>query len=54
MTEASTQLEVIGIRGMTVQAVSDAAKVFYEHIGFEPSPIDPELLMITLSDLKVC
>ena len=46
--------DVIGIRGMTVQAVSDAAKVFYEHIGFEPSPIDPKLLMMTLSDLKVC
>ncbi len=46
--------DVIGIRGMTVQALTDEAKVFYEHIGFEPSPIDPRLLMITLSDLNVC
>lgn len=44
--------DVIGIRGMTVQALSDEAKVFYEHVGFEPSPIDPRLLMITLTDLK--
>lgn len=46
--------DVIGIRGMTVQALSDEAKVFYEHVGFEPSPIDPRLLMITLTDLKDC
>ncbi len=46
--------DVIGIRGMTVQALSDEAKDFYEHIGFEPSPIDPKLLMITLADLKLC
>jgi GNAT superfamily N-acetyltransferase len=46
--------DVIGIRGMTVQALSDDAKVFYEHIGFEASPMDPKLLMITLADLKMC
>ena len=44
--------EVIGVRGMTVQALSDDAKVFYEHMGFEASPIAPNLLMITLADLK--
>jgi GNAT superfamily N-acetyltransferase len=46
--------DVIGLRGMMVQALSDEAKVFYEHVGFEPSPIDPRLLMITLADLKDC
>jgi len=45
---------VIGIRGMTVQALSNDAKVFYEHMGFEPSPLDPNLLMIALADLKMC
>lgn len=45
--------DVIGIRGMTVQALSDDAKLFYEHMGFEPSPLDPKLLMITLADLKM-
>ena len=45
---------VIGIRGMTVQALSDDARVFYEHMGFEPSPLDSNLLMITLADLKLC
>ena len=46
--------DVIGVRGMTVQALSDEAKTFYEHMGFEPSPLDPKLLMITLADLKMC
>ena len=46
--------DVIGIRGMTVQALSDDARVFYDHMGFEPSPLDPNLLMITLADLKMC
>lgn len=46
--------DAIGIRGMTVQALSDEAKVFYEHVGFEPSPLDPRLLMITLTDLMDC
>ena len=46
--------DVIGIRGMTVQALSDDARIFYEHMGFEPSPLDPNLLMMTLADLKMC
>lgn len=41
----------IGIRGMTVHALTDEAKAFYEKVGFEPSPIDAHLLMISLSDL---
>lgn len=43
--------DAIGIRGMTVYAISDEAKAFYEKAGFESSPLDPHLLMITLADL---
>jgi GNAT superfamily N-acetyltransferase len=46
--------DAIGIRGLTVQALSNEAKVFYEHLGFEPSAQDPQLLMITLADLRNC
>lgn len=46
--------DAIGIRGLIVQALSDDAKRFYEQVGFEPSPIDPQLLMITLADLIGC
>ncbi len=41
----------IGIRGMTVHALTDEAEAFYEKVGFEPSPLDTHLLMITLADL---
>lgn len=46
--------DAIGIRGMVVQALSDEARWFYEAVGFEPSPIDANLLMVTLADLMVC
>lgn len=44
--------DTIGIRGMIVNALSAEAKAFYERIGFEPSPLDPMTLMVTLADLK--
>lgn len=43
--------ETIGIRGMLVHALSDEAQEFYPRVGFEPSPIDPMMLMVTLGDL---
>ena len=46
--------ETIGIRGIVVHALSKEAKTFYEHVGFEPSPLEPMTLMVTLSDLKAC
>ncbi len=41
-----------GIRGLVVQALGEPAKVFYEHLGFDPAPLDPMTLMITLADLR--
>ena len=46
--------DIIGIRGIVVQAVSLQAKSFYEHMGFTVSPLGPMTLMITLPDLKAC
>ena len=40
--------DTIGIRGMIVHALSAEAKAFYERTGFEPSPLDPMTLMVTL------
>lgn len=42
--------ETIGIRGMLVHALSDEAREFYLRVGFEPSPMDPMMLMVTLGD----
>jgi predicted N-acetyltransferase YhbS len=46
--------DAIGVRGLVVHALSEDAKVFYQKVGFDPSPLDPMTLMITLADLKAC
>lgn len=42
----------IGIRGILVHAISEEAKVFYAALGFDPSPLDPMTLMVTLADAR--
>lgn len=44
--------DAIGIRGMLVHALSPEAQAFYEHVGFERSPLEPMTLMATLSDVR--
>ncbi|MGH8548156.1 MAG: GNAT family N-acetyltransferase [Methylococcales bacterium] len=46
--------DIIGIRGLIVHALSAEAKAFYRQAGFEPSPLDPMTLLITIADLKGC
>jgi hypothetical protein len=52
--ESPRQADVIGMRGLVAHAISEEARVFYEHVGFEPSPIGLTTLMITLADLSAC
>jgi GNAT superfamily N-acetyltransferase len=40
--------KTIGIRGMLVHALYAEAREFYLKVGFEPSPIDSMMLMVTL------
>jgi GNAT superfamily N-acetyltransferase len=44
--------DAIGIRGLLVHAIDDSARSFYQRLGFDPSPLDPMTLMITLADLR--
>ncbi|MGD9538496.1 MAG: GNAT family N-acetyltransferase [Alphaproteobacteria bacterium] len=44
--------EIAGIRAMLVHASSDDAKRFYERCGFQPAPLDPMTLMITMQDAR--
>lgn len=44
----------IGIRGLLVHAIDDDARAFYQRLGFDPSPLDPMTLMITLTDMRAC
>lgn len=44
--------DAIGIRGIVVHAISPEAKMFYVALGFDPSPREPMLLMVTLADVR--
>ncbi|MEO1246159.1 MAG: GNAT family N-acetyltransferase [Pseudomonadota bacterium] len=44
--------QIAGIRAFVVHALSEEAKRFYEHFGFQPSPTDPLDLMTTLKDAQ--
>lgn len=44
--------DAIGIRGLIVHALSDEAAAFYRRLGFDASPLDPMILMVTLADLR--
>ena len=44
--------DIIGGRAVLVHAKDNQAKSFYEHFGFEPSPIDQFHLYLLLKDIK--
>ena len=44
--------DIAGIRAILVHAISEEARRFYQRCGFQPSPIDPMTLMITLRDAE--
>jgi GNAT superfamily N-acetyltransferase len=44
--------DIAGIRAILVHAISEDARRFYQRCGFQPSPVDPMTLMITLRDAE--
>jgi len=44
--------DAIGIRGIVVHALSEQARSFYLALGFDPSPMEPMTLMVTLADVR--
>lgn len=48
----SQAADTIGIRGIVVHAISEQARKFYLALGFDPSPLDPMTLMVTLADIR--
>jgi len=44
----SQAASIMGIRGLLVHAISDEAKAFYEHYGFQCSPNHPMTLVLSL------
>jgi GNAT superfamily N-acetyltransferase len=43
--------EQIGVRGILVHATSATARSFDLHMGFDPSPTDPNSLLLRLADV---
>ncbi len=43
--------DIVGIRAVLVHAKDDAAKRFYEHFDFEPSPVDPMHLFLLVKEI---
>jgi GNAT superfamily N-acetyltransferase len=41
--------DIIGLRAILVHTISDEAVRFYERCGFNPSPVDPMTLMMTVA-----
>lgn len=42
---------IMGVRGLLVHAISEPARVFYEHHGFVASPTNPLTLVLSLKGL---
>ena len=45
-------VDAVGIRGMIVHALSEQARDFYLGLGLDESPLDPMILMTTITDLR--
>jgi GNAT superfamily N-acetyltransferase len=52
LTRIEKAADIVGVRAVMVHAVDRAARRFYEHFEFEPSPVDPFLLLLLLKDLR--
>jgi GNAT superfamily N-acetyltransferase len=44
--------DIVAVRAVMVHAIGEAARRFYEHFEFEPSPVDPFQLLLLLKDLR--
>lgn len=53
MSRALSVAEQAGMRLLLVHALNDAARAFYEHFGFEPSPSDAMNLQILVKDIRL-
>jgi len=50
---AITVSQNTGVRALLVHALHEQAKKFYEHFGFQESPLHPMTLMLRLNSFKV-
>jgi GNAT superfamily N-acetyltransferase len=43
--------DIVGIRAVLVHAKDEAAKRFYQHFDFDPSPVDPMHLFLLVKEI---
>lgn len=44
--------DTVGVRAVLVHAIDQNARRFYEHFGFERSPVDPFQLLLLMKDIR--
>jgi hypothetical protein len=52
LTRIQEAAEIVAVRAVMVHAIDVAARRFYEHFEFEPSPLDPFQLLLLLKDVR--
>lgn len=52
LTRIEEAAHIVAVRAVMVHAIDEAARRFYEHFEFEPSPVDPFQLLLLLKDIR--
>ena len=52
LSRAADAADSIGARAILVHAIDEEAVSFYKKFGFEPSPLEPNQLMLLMKDLR--
>lgn len=53
LSRALSAAETVGVRAVLVNAIDAQARGFYEHFGFQRSPVDEFELMLLMKDIRV-
>jgi len=52
LTRIEEAADIVAVRAVMVHAIDEAARRFYQHFEFEPSPVEPFQLLLLLKDLR--
>jgi len=52
LTRIEVAADIVAVRAVMVHAIDEAARRFYKHFEFEPSPMDPFQLLLPFKDLR--